>query len=173
MQMYCQDTISNPSSENWLFLFAGAIIGAIIGLFLSLLWKHFSDWYFKVKILKPRLGEYKITLKNGRPFSKKMERACIKKVNGRKMTIVIETKDEKHGNAEGEIEFTSNNYGRGFYKHRNSNLYGFYEFILLPENKICVFRKYTTDLPTDNRISHVPVETSLIWEKQKPKCDWC
>ena len=150
----------------------GAILGAILGLFISLLWKHISDYLFGINILKPRIGEYKITLKNGQPFMK-MERACIKKVKGRKIAIVVEIKNKEHGDADGEIEFISKNYGRGFYKHRKSDLYGFYEFVLLPKDKISVLRKYTTDKKNADRKRSEVVETSFIWEKQKSTCDWC
>lgn len=164
------DYSSTNYYKEWIFL----IVGAILGLVLSLCWKYLSDYLFQISVLEQRLGEYKITLKNDKPFSTKMERACIKEVKGRKMTFVIEiNNDEKNGNAYGEIEFISKNYGRGFYKHRNSNLYGFYEFILLPENKICALRKYTTDETTDKVKISETRETSFIWEKQSSKCDWC
>ncbi len=159
---------SSTSLKEWIFL----IVGAILGLFISLMWKYLSDLWFGIIVLKPRIGEYKITLKNGQTFMK-MERACIKKVSGRKMTVVVETKSEEHGDADGEIEFISKNYGKGFYKNRKSDLYGFYEFVLLPNNKISVLRKYTTDKKSEERKHSEAVETSFIWEKQKSTCDWC
>lgn len=162
--MCCYNNSNINSIKEWTLLF----VGALLGLFISLLWKKLSDFWFQINVLNPLIGEYRITLKNGQKFMN-LDNAFIKKAKGRKITVFVETQNLENGDADGEIEFISNNYGKGFYKHEKSNLYGFYEFILLPNNKISVLRKYTTDKKSTSRNHSESVETSFIWEKKNNK----
>jgi hypothetical protein len=141
-------------------------VGAIIGVFVSLAWNYFNDLVFGLTILRQRKGKYRIALKNGMTL-KSIKEATITGFSGRKLTFNIDSVDIKNGSAIGEIVFVSKNYGKGFYKHKKSDLYGLFEFILLPEGKISVIRRYTTDVDNNKRISSQVVETSFIWEKLK------
>jgi hypothetical protein len=140
-------------------LIVGAIGGAIVGLVASQMFLYFQIWRFCRKNLKPLLGTYSVTLKSGKPYDSVSDRMNIIRAKGK--IVKIKNEDIEIG----EIQFQSENYGRGWYKTKGSNLYGFYELIILDSNKIAALRKYTTDNDKGEE-SFKSVEASFIWEKK-------
>jgi len=146
------------SSINFPELFIGGILGAFLGLLISNLFQLFRNWWFCRKNLKPLIGKYKVTLKSGNEYTPASKVMNIIKTKGKKLNI------ENDDIEKGEILFQSANYGRGWYKTKGNNTYGFYELIVLHDKKIAALRKFTTDNDKGQE-SFNSVETSFIWDR--------
>lgn len=141
-------------------------VGAIFGLFITILFQYFSGWWFGFTVLRKRKGNYSITLKNGKIFGPIQNGKVDWNFKMGKKIKIEGIDKEGLSYAVGEIVFSSKNYGRGFYKHLKDGLFGIYELTLLPNNEIAVLRKYTSDTKSEERPMSDAIETSFLWKKK-------
>lgn len=151
----------------WIEIVIGGVIGTIIGLFAQ----HILDYIFGFRILRPLIGEYTVTYKNGK-LVEKNQTVKITKVKGR--ILVIETMNEKEiSPVESEIYFHTPKSGNGWYRHTDSDAFGLREVVKMDDNKIAVWNKYTKDgaykkTSGNNDIRmYSSIEQSFIWTKNK------
>jgi len=145
------------------------VCGAFLGFGLSILRNWLKEKKFERKITMKLLGDYAVTLKNGNPYpDDEITWAKITKAKNRSIYFEMEfkSKSEEHdfGNSEGEVVFSTDNYGRGWYKHLKEPRYGFIELFIMSETQIAVCRKFTTDDTEKNKFKSV--EVSFIWKKK-------
>jgi hypothetical protein len=148
-------------------LFIGSILGAMISLLFTIFWEYFRDirfWFFITRKLK---GDYSVILKNGHLYpDENITWAKVTKARGREISFEMELKKPDFGNSKGKINFSTSNFGQGWYQHTKEKRYGFVELIIMSNEQLAFYRKYTTD-DDKKENSFKSIETSFIWIKKR------
>lgn len=162
--------MNNTTCASWTDLVIGGIIGTLIGLFAQ----HILDFIFGHKHLKPLLGNYTATFKNGKP-AEKIKAIKITKHRGR--TLFIESLHEDGSHVKSEIFFNTPKNGSGWYNHIEKDSFGLREIVIINKKKLAVWNRYTKDHTYINEGENSTkcdpkmfssIDQSYIWTKKSP-----
>lgn len=131
------------------------IVGAILGLLISIGWQSLYDLYFSCKYLKPLKGKYNCYFKDGKE-AKEIFDFEITKVKGR--TLKIKTKSVKGVISKSEVYFVYSKNGNGWYIENSENnevnqskhTFGLREIIIVSNDHINIWDKYSKDNSYEN-----------------------